>query len=75
MSGHLCLTCRHANWKRKSKRLTGVGFCDAPDPALPALPAVKWWSAPAQWGILGGDIYRRVDHPVERCSFYAQRKT
>lgn len=67
---HLCLTCEHANWRRKAGQLMEVGFCEAPDPALPSLPAVKWWTAPASLGVLGGDIYRKTKHPVGACEFY-----
>jgi len=70
---HLCLTCRYALWERsESGRLTGTGFCAAPDPALPALPAVKWWNSNAPCGIRGGPIYRSTKFPVVACDFHEQ---
>lgn len=70
MTAHLCLACRHAKWERKKGQLTGIGFCEAPDPELPKLPAVKWWNVSRLGGIRGGDIYRDTKHPVMRCAFY-----
>lgn len=73
---HLCLTCRHASWKRcAGGPLSSDGYCDAPDPALPALPAVKCWNTGAPCGIRGGDIYRKPEFPVEACDFYQRGKT
>lgn len=70
MSVHLCLSCRHAKWERKSGRLTGRGFCEATDPELPNLPAVKWWNISMPGRIRGGDINRVTKFPVEQCHYY-----
>lgn len=75
MSAHLCLSCRHAMWQRKNGRLTGVGFCEAPDPELPPLPATKWWAFATHIGeIRGGYLDRRTKNPVEQCHFYDKVK-
>lgn len=77
MTEHLCLTCRHAAWRRsKGGRLTGVGFCDAPDPKLPDLPAVKWWSVVSgtRTNVRGGDLNRRPEYPVDQCHYYDRAK-
>jgi len=71
MSKHLCLSCRYAEWRRhESGRLTGVGFCEAPAPKLPALPASKWWRHSGIVGVRGGDIYRKSNFPIANCHFY-----
>lgn len=72
MTEHLCLTCRHAKWERRSKRLTGRGFCESPDPELPKLPAVKWWNISQPGKVRGGDIYRATKFPVMKCDFHQE---
>lgn len=77
MTVHLCLSCSHAKWKRgESGRLSGGGYCEAPDPELPPLPATKWWSRPL--GLLpqvnGGYLSRRPRAPVEQCRYYEKAK-
>lgn len=75
MSAHLCLKCRHAMWQRKNGRLTGVGFCEAPNPELPKLPATKWYAFTSYIGeIRGGSLDRRTKNPVEQCYFYDRVK-
>lgn len=75
MSAHLCLSCRHAMWQRKNGRLTGVGFCEAPDPELPTLPATKWWAFASYIGeVRGGHLDRHTKNPVEQCYFYDKAK-
>lgn len=76
MSKHLCLSCRYAEWRRhESGRLTGVGFCKAPAPKLPALPATKWWASATLIGeIRGGDIYRKSNFPIANCHFHEKAK-
>lgn len=76
MTVHLCLSCRHAKWDRKNGRLTGRGFCEAPDPELPNLPATKWWSRMAGTitNVRGGDLNRRPENPVKQCFYYDRAK-
>lgn len=75
MSKHLCLSCRHAAWRRnKSGRLTGDGFCEVPDPELPVLPAAKWWHAMGIVRVRGGDIYRKHQFQIGNCPFYERDK-
>jgi hypothetical protein len=49
--------------------LTGVGFCEAPAPKLPDLPASKWWPHTGI-NVRGGDIYRKSNFPIANCHFY-----
>ena len=73
MTAHLCLSCHHARWKRsESGRLTGIGFCEAPDPELPELPVSKWWFPSSS--VRGGSIYRKMQNPIGDCSFYEKVK-
>ena len=75
MSKHLCLSCRHAAWRRtESGRLTGVGFCEVPDPELPKLPAAKWWHAMGIIRVRGGDIYRKHKFEIADCPFHERDK-
>lgn len=71
MSAHLCLSCRYAAWQRRENgRLTGTGFCEAPDPKLPELPAAKWWHASGAIAVRGGNIYRKNRFEIKHCPFY-----
>lgn len=75
MSKHLCLSCQHAAWRRhENGRLTGVGFCEAPSPELPKLPAAKWWHTIAGFRVRGGDIYRSNNFHIADCHFYEREK-
>lgn len=72
MKTNLCLSCRYAKWERRNGRLTGKGFCESPDPDLPALAAVKWWNISMPGKIRGGDINRATKFPVRKCDFYQE---
>ena len=74
MTAHLCLSCRHAEWARKNGRFTGVGFCEAPDPELPPLPAAKWWHAMGPIRVRGGNIYRKNNFNINHCPYYEKAK-
>lgn len=75
MSAHLCLSCRHAEWVRRNGRLTGIGYCQAPNPELPPLAATKWWAFGSYIGeVRGGYLDRHTKNPVEKCHFYEKGK-